>query len=240
MKILIRTSSLCIFLLIIANLCQTYSWGFKLPVRKTTISSIRSLQSRQIRHSPTVVHSTNTNSDITSTIAASFFQDVIPFVSEHVQKSDQLLIIGGKTDFALQMAADGYGMSKLGFITVIDPSAEAIQQLQQQALSRPDIASQVGHRLKFAVANLDDLGSICRQSSFDAVVDYGGLDELVRTGRRDSFLKCIDYIQQSLRLGNLLLCLSKYDKETFCPPFEERFGMNYQLMFSLICSLRML
>ncbi len=42
-------------------------------------------------------------------------------------------------------------------------------------------------------------------------------------------LKCIDHLQNSLRLGNILVILSKVDKETFCSVFEERFGWVQEL-----------
>ena len=37
------------------------------------------------------------------------YEDIIPFLSEHVQPSDQLLFVGAKTDLCIQMAKNGYG-----------------------------------------------------------------------------------------------------------------------------------
>jgi hypothetical protein len=46
---------------------------------------------------------------------------------------------------------------------------------------------------------------------------------------KSGVLKCIDHLQDAVRLGNILVCLSRLDKETFCAPFEERFGWVNEL-----------
>ena len=37
------------------------------------------------------------------------YEDIIPFLSEHVQPSDQLLFVGARTDLCVQLAKNGYG-----------------------------------------------------------------------------------------------------------------------------------
>ena len=65
---------------------------------------------------------------------------------------------------------------------------------------------------------------------FDAIIDYGGLDELlIQNDGYEKALACIDHLQNAVRLGNILVCLSKLEKERFCPPFEERFGWVQEL-----------
>jgi len=60
-------------------------------------------------------------------------------------------------------------------------------------------------------------------------VDYGGLDELIGSGDKKGALKAIDHLQDAVRLGNILVCLSKFSKEKFCLPFEERWGWVQEL-----------
>lgn len=37
------------------------------------------------------------------------YQDVLPFLKEHVQPSDQMLLLGCGTELPLQLSRDGYG-----------------------------------------------------------------------------------------------------------------------------------
>ena len=87
------------------------------------------------------------------------------------------------------------------------------------------------NKLNFVTATLEDMSSVCKQSSFDAIIDYGGLDELLLKNNGDitKALACIDQLQNAVRLGNILVCLSKLEKEQFCAPFEERFGWVQEL-----------
>ena len=87
------------------------------------------------------------------------------------------------------------------------------------------------NKLTFVATAFEDMGSVCKQSSFDAIVDFGGLDELLscNNGDKSKALACIDHLQNAVRLGNILVCLSKLEKEQFCAPFEERFGWVQEL-----------
>jgi hypothetical protein len=73
--------------------------------------------------------------------------------------------------------------------------------------------------------------AVCKQSTFDAVIDYGAIDSILHFSDGDNAkaLKCIDHLQNAVRLGNILVCLSKLEKEVFCKPFNERFGWVQEL-----------
>lgn len=42
------------------------------------------------------------------------YQDVLPFLAEHVQPSDQMLVLGCGTELPLQLSRDGYGTRQEG------------------------------------------------------------------------------------------------------------------------------
>lgn len=152
------------------------------------------------------------------------FEDMIPYVSEHVQISDQMLVLGADSDFPLQMARAGYGTSKTGFLLVVDSDEEKIAHCAALAKEDVKLAPLLANgRLKFQVADLANMKEVCRQSVFDAIVDYGALDHQLSKGQ-DKMLSCIDHLQNSLRLGNILITISRADKQKFCSVFEQRFG----------------
>ena len=167
-------------------------------------------------------------------LQAAPYDIIIPFLSEHISVSDQLLFVGASTDMPLQMLRAGYGGTKdnsQGFMTVIDSNESNIAELRAAALADPIIAPRMAlGKCKFETVDLTAMPHICKQSVFDSIVDYGGLDSLLTSSRgKDGMLKCIDHLQDGVRLGNILVCLSKLDKATFCPPFEERFGWVQEL-----------
>ena len=45
----------------------------------------------------------------------------------------------------------------------------------------------------------------------------------------NGMLKTIDHLQDAVRLGNILVCLSGEEKDKFCSPFENRFGWVQEL-----------
>ena len=108
------------------------------------------------------------------------FNDIIPFLSEHIQPSDQLLFVGASTDMALHLVAAGFGVKKTGFTVVVDSNADLIKECERRALADTNLAQIVSDgKLKFVVADLMNMPEVCKQSSFDAIVDYGGLDALL-------------------------------------------------------------
>lgn len=164
--------------------------------------------------SATTLHATSTSIQI----AQSHYDEVIPFLSEHIQKSDQMLVLGAASDFPLKLMKEGYGTAKTGFMFIIDENSQHIDYLKLAANDDEFLAQMMKEgKLKFAVADYAKMPEICRQSVFDSNL-------LKRSNSRESFLSCIDNLQNSLRLGNVLVCLSKEEKTSFTGPFEERFG----------------
>ncbi len=157
--------------------------------------------------------------------------DIIPFLSEHIQMSDQLLFLGASTDMVIKLSQLGYGTKKTGFILCVDEDSKKIEECKYLALQDPVSSKNIADgRLSFKTTDFSNMPEVCKQSSFDAIVDYGGLDSMhKRQCDSESILKCIDHLQNAVRLGNILVCLSELDKETFCSPFESRFGWVQEL-----------
>ena len=158
------------------------------------------------------------------------FDDIIPFLSEHIQQSDMILFVGASTDLSLQLVKSGYGTKNTGYIKVIDSDEECLQELQLKASADPEIKKWVDKgNLSFKLVDFTNMPDDCQQSTVDAIVDYGGLDSLHSKSTEEGVLKCIDHLQDAVRLGNILVCLSKLEKAKFCSPFEERFGWVQEL-----------
>ena len=142
-----------------------------------------------------------------------------------------ILFVGASTDLPLQLIKNGYGAEKTGFMQVVDQNQEAIAQLEAMAQADQQTAALCSSgKLSFVCADLTNMPAVCKQSTVDAIVDYGGLDSLHgQPSGRAGILRCIDHLQDAVRLGNILVCLSKLDKEAFCSPFEDRFGWVQEL-----------
>ena len=192
--------------------------------------------------------STSTEQNIpTSTIIQNAnYPIIIPFLSEHIQLSDQLLFVGASTNLALLLSKNGYGTKKTGFITCIDEDPVKIQECVRIANEDETLKANMNKKkLIFKVESLSNMPEICKQSVYDSIVDYAGIDSLHHpttsscttttptTSTADvgiePILNCIDHLQNSLRLGNILVCLSYLDKKQFCKPFEQRFGWVQEL-----------
>jgi hypothetical protein len=167
---------------------------------------------------------------MSATVEVAPYDDIIPFLSEHIQVSDQMLFLGTATDLSLQLAKNGYGTGRTGFILVVDSDAERVKVCEQRALDDADLAPLLASgKLKFQIADLSAMPEVCKQSVFDSIVDYRALDSLITTDAT-GVLRCIDHLQDAVRLGNILVCLSQLDKSTFCSPFDEaRFGWVQEL-----------
>jgi hypothetical protein len=166
-----------------------------------------------------------------TTIAKAPYDDIIPYLSQHINPSDMILFVGASTDMSLQLIKNGYGAEKTGFMKVVDQSKDAIAQLEAMAKADQQTAALCSSgKLSFVCADLTNMPMVCKQSTVDAIVDYGGLDSLhgMPSGTA-GVLRCIDHLQDAVRLGNILICLSKLDKKTFCSPFEDRFGWVQEL-----------
>jgi hypothetical protein len=44
------------------------------------------------------------------------YNDIIPFLSEHIQPADQILLLGANSDLAIQLSKEGYGTINTGFL----------------------------------------------------------------------------------------------------------------------------
>lgn len=162
------------------------------------------------------------------------YTDIIPFVSEHILPSDQLLFLGAYTDMSLSLIKDGYGLQKTGRITVVDTSIDRLEALKSMAVSEDRVSAYIKDgRYQFIAVNCySEMKSVCKQSTFDSAVDYGALDSLIAGNTepgKTKFLKAIDHLQNALRLGNVMISLSKTNKETFCPLIDQKFGWVQEL-----------
>ena len=215
--------------------CDAHAWQHSLAgiICLTLLGFSSSLQSKApiTSHFSSAVRSCRVlkSSPSDSLIERAPYDDIIPFLSEHIQQSDMILFVGATTDLSLQLMKSGYGTKNTGFITVIDSNKACLDALESKAVADKDLQEWLakGH-LKFKYVDLTDMPDECQQSTVDAIVDYGGLDSLHKTST-ESVLKCIDHLQDAVRLGNILVCLSKLDKKTFCSPFESRFGWVQEL-----------
>jgi hypothetical protein len=114
---------------------------------------------------------------------------------------------------------------------IVDTAGSNLDELRALALSDPDIATKIKTgKCKIEAVDLTNMPNICKQSVFDAIVDYGALDSVLLSSKgKEGMLKCIDHLQDAVRLGNILVCLSSLEKNEFCEPFEERFGWVQEL-----------
>lgn len=126
---------------------------------------------------------------------------------------------------------------KTGFITCIDEDPAKIEECIRIANEDATLTLNMkNNKLIFKVAKFSNMPEVCKQSVFDAIVDYAGIDSLhLQTSSSpsvtstESILQCIDHLQNALRLGNILSCLSYLDKAQFCKPFDQRFGWVQEL-----------
>jgi len=201
MLMLVLILQLCVF----SSLLHAFRGSARVGVRS------RSLQMSSLEHAP--------------------FDDIIPFLSEHIQLSDQLLFVGASTDMCVQLVRAGFGTEKTGFMHVIDANQANLDACREAALADAKASEYVASgKLTFTHCDLTNMPQVCKQSCVDAIVDYGGLDSLlIGSQGKAGMLKCIDHLQDAVRLGNILICLSKIDKQQFCAPFEERFGWVQEL-----------
>lgn len=153
------------------------------------------------------------------------YHDIKEYLSEHIQPTDEMLLIGAKSDLSQRLIEAGYGLKKFGSITVIDESLDAIEE-SIGAVKDNDVLSNAykNKLIKYINCKYDDLKDVCKQSIFDSIIDYCSLDELIKDGATDRLSKCIDFLQNSLRVGNIFVGFSKYDKDRYCQMFDDKFG----------------
>lgn len=154
------------------------------------------------------------------------YGEISNYLSEHIQRTDQMCLLGAQDDLALRLALDGYCQKKTGYLLVVSDNQQHIDAHLAIAQSDPTLSSLLSNQ-KLRYKHVDSyakLGSVCKQSVFDSIVDNQALDRLLEAADVPAAMESIDHMQNSLRIGNILVCLSKKPKEVFCAPFEQRFG----------------
>jgi len=147
-----------------------------------------------------VARTSASRSTVSMGIQRAPFEDIIPFLSEHIQKSDQLLFLGLSSDLAIQLSKEGYGTSKTGFMTVVDTSKERVDEAIRLAEALPETKSNMQNKkLDFTVCDYSNMPEVCKQSVFDAIVDFGGIDSLLLNPDPGyaKALRCIDHLQNA-------------------------------------------
>lgn len=162
----------------VLSLCMHRVYASKIPFTR-----VERLSFSPHPHSPhlcTAPHLASSEQLPGGSIARAPFDSIIPFLSEHVQPSDQILFVGTKTDLCLQLASAGYGTKKTGFMLVVDDDKERVRECESIAASDKQLAALMSNgQLRFVCADLTNMPEVCKQSHFDAVVDYYGLDSLL-------------------------------------------------------------
>jgi hypothetical protein len=175
------------------------------------------------------VSSRNTRSTSLS-LQKSPYEDIIPFVSEHINYSDQILFLGAHTDFPLQLLREEYGIRKTGFMTIIDSNLKVLKECEAVANTDPIISEYIKKgKVKFIHTDYANMENVCKQSFVDAIVDYGGMDQVLASPNKNDAIQCAQHLQNALRLGNVYVSISTIDNERFKIPFEKGYGWVQEL-----------
>lgn len=165
---------------VVSSLCMHKVYSHKLPFTRVERFLFYPHPHPHSPHRYTTQHLASSELLPGDSIARAPFNSIIPFLSEHVQPSDQILFVGTKTDLCLQLASAGYGTKKTGFMLVVDDNKERIRECESIASSDKQLAALMSNgQLRFVCADLTNMPEVCKQSHFDAVVDYYGLDSLL-------------------------------------------------------------
>eukprot|EP00903_Cladosiphon_okamuranus_P012894 g12040.t1 len=159
------------------------------------------------------------------------YGDVLPFLKEHVQPSDQMLVLGCGTELPLQLSRDGYGTrDKRSLMRCIDSDPDLISAMKAAAEADP-ICSKHMASGNLIFEALDVTGGMpeLKQSSVDCVVDAGLLDKLVTSQGIDAAKACSDAAHRAVRLGNPLVALSMIGKDDFAQIFDGNWGWMQEL-----------
>jgi hypothetical protein len=162
----------------------------------------------------------------TAGAAEGVYDAVMPFLKEHIQPSDQLLIFGAGNDLPLRLSEDGYGTrDRRSFIIVIDSDEAAIEKAKALGATMEKCSVNMADgRLRFEhrpdMAAITDL----EQSSVDAVLDNFCLDSVTAAADHEAAGRCIDAAHTAVRLGNPMISLSARTVRDFTVPFDSRFG----------------
>ncbi|CAM9109822.1 unnamed protein product [Choristocarpus tenellus] len=158
------------------------------------------------------------------------YADIIPFLREHVQPPDQILIYGCGTDIPLQLSRDGYGTVRGGNIRCVDYDAARIDTLKAAAEADPVCAQNVANgKLRFELLDLSGDIPQLTQSCADSIVDCGLLDDVVTTQGAEVADRCVEAAHRAVILGNPLVALSRIDRTKFSALFDGKLGWMQEL-----------
>ncbi|CAM9693030.1 unnamed protein product [Discosporangium mesarthrocarpum] len=159
------------------------------------------------------------------------YSDILPFLSEHVQPSDQILLLGCGTNLPVMLSHDGYGArDSRSFIQCVDYDAARVEVAKEMAAADPICAKHMadGH-LRFIVLDVTGGMPELEQSSFDSVVDFGFFDHLITTQGTEKAGLCLEAAHRAVRLGNPLVAISRIQKSDFELLFDGKWGWMQEL-----------
>jgi hypothetical protein len=91
---------------------------------------------------------------------------ILPFLSEHIQLSDQMLFCGASTDMALKLSKIGYGTSYSGYILCVDNNTSRLDECRRRAASDPILSKNIlNNRLRFSTVDYTKMPEVCKSPS---------------------------------------------------------------------------
>jgi len=158
------------------------------------------------------------------------YEELLPFLSEHIQPSDQLLVLGAN-DLTISLSRDGYGCRDISrsFLLCVDPDPEKVESMMQAAKADPICKENLEKGfLKIECHDFSDIKSL-DQSTIDSILDAGGLDDLYEKLGEDLVSAAIDQCHKVVRLGNPMVSISQLEPSVYCGFFDLKFGWMQEL-----------
>ncbi|CAM9260588.1 unnamed protein product [Scytosiphon promiscuus] len=188
-------------------------------------------QQQRGRRPPPSSSASTTSMAATAEISSFPYEDVLPFLKEHVQPSDQMLLMGCGTELPLQLSRDGYGArDNRSVMRCIDSDPDLVAAMKAKAEEDPVCSKHMAAgQLVFEAVDVAGGMPQLTQSCVDCVVDVGLLDKLLSTQGVDAAKACSDAAHRAVRLGNPLVALSMIDKDDFGQIFDGNWGWMQEL-----------
>eukprot|EP00953_Heterococcus_sp_UTEX-ZZ885_P022420 12406-Heterococcus_DN1.PRE.4 len=129
----------------------------------SSIHHQRSLTCSELKSKPNAASYSTLRMVAAAQVDAFPYSSVLPFLKEHIQPSDQLLVLGARNDLPLRLSADGYGTRDTrSFILVVDSDADVLSAAKAAAEADAACAANIaaGHlvfELKADMTAMDDL-----------------------------------------------------------------------------------
>ncbi|CAM9594109.1 unnamed protein product [Heterosigma akashiwo] len=158
------------------------------------------------------------------------FTELSEFLSEHIQPSDQLLVLGAN-DLALNLARNGYGRrdTSRSFLYCIDPDPQRVEETLAEARECPVCAQNIEEGfLKIECHDLTNI-EVLGQSTVDSILDAGALDQLYQTRGVEAVSAAVDNCHRIVRLGNQYVGISQLEPSVYCGFFDSKFGWMCEL-----------